>query len=97
MSTAVDTAPLDPRMHYLHTHVQAEFRPSQLEIRDEGAQHAGHAHAGRGHYSMRIVAAAFAGKDRLQRHRMIYAALGNLQQADIHALSIQALAPDESH
>ncbi|HKS93232.1 MAG TPA: BolA family protein [Gammaproteobacteria bacterium] len=84
-------------MQYLQMHLQTEFRPVRLEIRDDGARHAGHAHAGRGHYSMRIVAAAFAGKDRLQRHRMIYAALGDLQQADIHALSIQALAPDESH
>lgn len=83
-------------MQYLQMHVQAEFRPLELEIRDDGAQHAGHAHAGRGHYFMRIVAPAFAGKDRLQRHRMIYAALGDLHQADIHALSIQALAPDEA-
>ncbi|MBU6470753.1 MAG: BolA family transcriptional regulator [Gammaproteobacteria bacterium] len=93
----MDTTAPDPRLQYLQTHVQAEFRPLQLEIRDDGARHAGHAHAGRGHYSMRIVAAAFAGKDRLQRHRMVYAALGDLQQADIHALSIQALAPDECH
>jgi len=67
----------------------------ELDIQDDGAQHAGHAHEGSGHFSVRIVAPAFASRSRLQRHRMIYAALDNMLQTDIHALSIKALAPGE--
>ena len=75
------------------------FAPSELEVRDDSAQHAGHAGArdGRGHYAVRIVAQAFASQGRVERHRMVYAALGELMQTDIHALSITALSPDESH
>ena len=75
-----------------------QFAPQELEVRDDSAQHAGHAGArdGRGHYTVRIVAAAFAAHGRVERHRMVYAALGELMQTDIHALSITALSPDES-
>lgn len=97
MNAALEPVPQDRRLDYLRAHLQTEFQPLQLEIRDDGARHVGHAHAGHGHYAVRIVATAFAAKSRLERHRMIYAALGNLEQADIHALSIQALAPDEAH
>jgi BolA protein len=87
---------VNDRLSFIQERLQARFQPLKLEIHDDGAQHLGHAHAGRGHYSVRIVAPAFSAKNRLERHRMIYAALGDLRQADIHALSIQALAPDES-
>lgn len=96
MNASVESALQSRRLEYLQSRLQAKFQPLQLEIRDEGAQHIGHAHAGHGHYSVRIVATAFAAKDRLDRHRMIYAALGDLHAADIHALSIQALTPEES-
>ena len=87
---------MNVRLDFLQERLQTRFQPLQLEIHDDGAQHLGHAHAGGGHYSLRIVAPAFSAKSRLERHRMIYAALGDLHQADIHALSIQALAPEES-
>lgn len=86
----------DRRTNYLRERLQVHFQPLALEIHDDGAQHRGHAHQGHGHYSVQIVAPAFAAKSRLERHRMIYAALGDLRQADIHALSIRALAPGES-
>lgn len=59
--------------------------------------HAGHAGAasGGGHYRAHIVAAVFAGKSRLARHRLVYDCLDDLMQADIHALAIIALAPSE--
>ena len=44
----------------------------------------------------KIVSAKFAGTKRLERHRMVYSALGSLMQTDIHALSVNALSPDES-
>jgi len=71
--------------------------PLQLEIMDESHKHAGHAGArgGGGHYVVRIVSAQFAGKNIVARHRMIYSAMGELMKHDIHALTIQALAPNE--
>jgi len=75
----------------------AVLEPVQLEIIDESHKHAGHAGArdGGGHYVVRIVSAQFAGKNTVARHRMIYSAMGELMKREIHALTIQALAPNE--
>ena len=73
--------------------------PSHLELVDESAQHAGHAGAAPGgdtHWKLTIVSAAFAGRNTLARHRMIYQALGELMRHPIHALAISARAPGES-
>lgn len=67
--------------------------PLELEVLDEGHLHVGHANEGKGHYRVRVTSAAFAGKLPLQRHRMVYAALGELMERDIHALAIEAHAP----
>ena len=71
--------------------------PESVEIEDESAQHAGHAGArsGGGHYRLVLVSAQFAGHSLQARHRMVYQALGPLMHKDIHALAIQAFAPDE--
>jgi BolA protein len=71
--------------------------PTRLEVTDDSHKHAGHegARDGRGHFSVVVVSAAFAGKLPLARHRMVYAAVGELMQTDIHALAIKALTPDE--
>lgn len=71
--------------------------PVEIEIEDDSALHAGHAGAasGGGHYRLRIVSPQFSGKGTLERHRIIYGALSDLMQVDIHALSIQALTPEE--
>lgn len=71
--------------------------PERLEIIDESQKHAGHAGArdGGGHFVVRIVSAQFAGKSTVARHRMIYSAMGDLMKREIHALTIQALTPDE--
>lgn len=71
--------------------------PTALEIEDESAAHAGHAGAaaGGGHYRLRIVAAAFAGKRTVERHRLVYDALGEMMRREIHALAIDARAPGE--
>lgn len=75
----------------------AVLAPESIEIEDESALHAGHAGArsGGGHYRLLLVSRQFAGQTLTARHRMIYAALGTLMQKDIHALAIQAFAPDE--
>lgn len=64
--------------------------PKELEITDEGHHHIGHAGEGKGHFHVRIVSSAFAGQLPLKRHRMIYAALDDLMDHGIHALSIDA-------
>jgi BolA protein len=72
-----------------------EFRPSDLIIEDESHLHAGHAGAAGGgsHFRIRIVAEAFRGRSAVARHRMIYAALGELMKSEIHALAIEAVPP----
>jgi BolA protein len=71
--------------------------PSHLEIIDESHQHAGHAGArqGGGHFMVTIVSPQFIGKTLVQRHRMVYAAVDELMNTAIHALSIQAKTPEE--
>ncbi|MEO8332959.1 MAG: BolA family protein [Gallionella sp.] len=75
----------------------AALEPVSLDIIDESHKHAGHAGArdGGGHYVLNIVSAHFAGKNTVARHRMIYLALGTMMKQEIHALTIQAHAPDE--
>lgn len=74
----------------------ALLQPLQLEITDDSHQHIGHAGADSGgHFSLLIKSDQFVGKNLVQRHRMVYDALGNLMQTQIHALSIRALAPNE--
>jgi len=75
------------------------LRPQRLELVDESAQHAGHAGArpgGNTHWRLSIVSPEFAGKPMVARHRMIYAALGELMREPIHALAIDARAPGET-
>lgn len=84
------------RMALIRARLDAAFAPESLEIIDDSHRHAGHAGAkdGRGHFRVRIVSERFVGTKTLERHRMVYAALGSLMQTDIHALSVTALGPD---
>ena len=77
----------------IRARLQAALAPLELDVLDEGHKHAGHANAGKGHFHVRIVSAAFAGQLPLKRHRMVYAALDGLMEQGIHALSIDAQAP----
>lgn len=85
------------RMRWMRERLDA-LQPARLEIVDDSHRHAGHAGArdGRGHFSVDIVSEAFAGQPALARHRRVYAALGELMQTDIHALSIRARTPAEA-
>lgn len=76
----------------------AALDPQRLDIADDSAKHAGHAGAreGGGHYRLTIVSARFAGCGTVQRHRLIYEALGPMMRREIHALSIKVLTPDET-
>jgi len=86
------------RMARIRRILEQRFKASALEVVDESSRHIGHpgARSGAGHFRLRIVAEEFAGRPMLQRHRMIYAALGELMQNEIHALAIEALAPAET-
>ena len=82
------------RIEQIRTALEAALSPSLLVVTDDSHKHAGHegARDGRGHFHVQIVSEAFAGLSPLARHRAIYAALGQMTETDIHALSIQASA-----
>jgi BolA protein len=74
------------------------FTPAHLQVDDDSSRHAGHAGAsagGESHFNVVIEAAAFEGLSRVQRQRMVYAALADELAGPVHALSLQALAPGE--
>lgn len=75
----------------------AALQPLHLEISDESHRHVGHAGAkgGLGHFNCVIASKAFEGKSVLECHRIVYEALGDMMQTDIHALSIRALTPGQ--
>ena len=75
----------------------APLAPTRLEIRDDSARHVGHAGAasGAGHFSMTIVSEHFLGLTRLARHRAVLDRVGDLIPYPVHALAIDAFAPDE--
>jgi BolA protein len=79
--------------------LSSALSPTLVELVDDSEQHRGHGGynpAGESHFSLRIESPAFAGKSRVERQRMIYAALGDLMDHRVHALSIRASAPGES-
>ncbi|MCC7410386.1 MAG: BolA family transcriptional regulator [Gammaproteobacteria bacterium] len=86
------------RLALIRRRLEDGFAPLRLEVRDESHLHAGHAGArsGRGHFRVTVVSDRFAGQAPLARHRAVYAALGELMQTDIHALTITALTPAET-
>lgn len=76
----------------------AALAPTRLDLDDQSTRHVGHAgHDGRGesHFALSIESPAFAGKGRVERQRLVYAALGELMDDRVHALSISASAPGE--
>lgn len=85
------------RVEMIRERLTAALQPSDLEVQDDSARHAGHegAKGGGGHFNVYIVSQAFAGRNLLERHRMVYDSLGDAMQSEIHALSIKAKTPDE--
>ncbi len=79
--------------------LSAAFAPSRLRVRDQSHLHAGHpgAQDGKGHFAVEIISASFAGLSRIERHRRIFDALGDMMETDIHALNIKAQTPGESN
>lgn len=78
--------------------LRAAFAPSRLEIVNDSASHHGHAGddgSGESHFTIAIESAAFAGKSRLERQRMVNRSLGDIPGQRVHALAIRAAAPGE--
>jgi BolA protein len=78
--------------------LRAALAPTSIELIDDSEEHRGHAghdERGESHFSLTIESPAFAGKSRVERQRMVYAALGDLMRERVHALTIRATAPEE--
>jgi BolA protein len=78
--------------------LQTAFAPKQLQVINDSAKHHGHAGddgSGESHFTVMIESEAFAGVSRLQRQRMVNAALGDIPGQRVHALAIKAKAPGE--
>jgi BolA protein len=73
------------------------LQPTHLAISDDSHKHVGHpgARDGRGHFTVEIESEAFRGRSPVARHRLVYDALGDLMQTDIHALAIRASSPED--
>src|SRR4029077_16705952 len=79
--------------------LSSALSPTHVELTDESEQHRGHGGynpAGESYFSVAIESAAFTGKSRVERQRLVYSALGDLMKERVHALSIRATAPGES-
>ncbi len=88
----------NPRIRMIRERLSAALEPSALEIEDDSHRHVGHpgAQGGGGHFNVTVVSEAFAGKSLIERHRMVYGALGDAMEREIHALSINARTADEA-
>lgn len=86
-----------PRETLIRQRLEQALDPLELLIKDQSQLHVGHegARDGKGHFDITVVSQAFAGASRVKRHRMVYDALRDLLESDIHALRISAYAPSE--
>ena len=84
--------------HSIREKLTRAFTPVALDVVNDSSRHAGHAGSpgsGESHFSIKVVSAAFDGKSRIERHRMINEALAEELAGRIHALAISALTPEE--
>jgi BolA family transcriptional regulator, general stress-responsive regulator len=88
----------ESRVERLTDRLNRAFVPQHLAVVDDSHLHAGHSGAadGRGHFTVLVVSPRFSGLTTLRRHRLVYEAVGDMMTTDIHALSIQAVAPGEA-
>jgi len=88
---------MSDRIPRIRTALQQGLDTDDIAIRDDSHLHVGHegAKSGLGHFHVTIRSPCFSGTTPIERHRLVYDALGELMQTDIHAVSIRALAPEE--
>ena len=85
--------------HEIETLLERAFAPSRLEVVNDSAKHHGHAGddgSGESHFTVVIESEAFAGRNRLERQRMVNRALGDIPGQRVHALAVRAFAPGEA-
>lgn len=89
--------PVETRAQRIREALEAALQPDRMVLVDESHRHVGHAGArdGRGHFALTVVSGKFSGLAPIARHRLVYGAVAELMQTDIHALSIQALTPED--
>ena len=78
--------------------LKSALAPTRVELIDDSEKHRGHGGynpAGESHFTLKIESAAFVGKSRVERQRMVYSALGDLMKERVHALSINATSPED--
>jgi BolA protein len=87
------------RFRQVETLLLEALQPASLKLKDQSHLHAGHAGAedGKSHFAVAIISEHFAGLSRIQRHRLVFNALGQLMETDIHALKIRAQTPQEAN
>ena len=87
----------EARVQAIEAALRDALQPVAMLVKDQSHLHAGHAGAqdGRGHFEVTIISDQFAGQSRIQRHRTIFDAVGDMMKTDIHALSINAFTPEE--
>ena len=88
---------MSERVNTIEKFLTDAFAPSEILVKDQSHLHAGHAGAkeGKGHFDVKIVSEEFTGQSRINRHRMVYDALGSFMQSDVHALRINAISPTD--
>lgn len=86
-----------PRAERIRLALERAFAGARVAVADDSARHAGHAGArgGAGHYIVRVESQEFTGRNRLERHRLVYQALAAMLPREIHALNIEAVSPDD--
>ena len=84
------------RVAAIRDRLTAALAPTELQVEDESHLHAGHAGAreGKGHFRVTIASSHFNGLSPIKRHRLVFEAVGDLMDTDIHALAIDARLPD---
>jgi BolA protein len=87
----------EQRVQEIEKLLEAALSPTELLVKDQSHLHAGHAGAkeGKGHFEVIVVSEKFGGLNRIARHRLVYSALGDFMNSDIHALQINAFTPSE--
>ena len=84
------------RVAKLRAALERGLAPATLTVQDDSAKHAGHAGAREGgHFRVQVVSERFRGRGRIERHRLVYEAVGALMGSEVHALAITALSPEE--
>lgn len=95
----MNAASIGPVAREMKRRLESALRPTRFELIDDSEQHRGHGgyrgESGESHFTVRIESAAFTGLNRVQRQRLVYKALGELMQHQVHALAMETKAPGE--